>query len=161
MAFKVGDRVKVATREVNADDAKTQLYFEYFAGLTGSVDTMFDDGSICIKVDLESLTEAARDRHAAMQEAERRKWLDGLSGEARSRLTPEQQQLTISYKILVDKKDLEPLKGGEPSKPSASKKPSAKAEAPKEEGEPPPTRVSEQDLAAKEEEHLRSLQQDK
>ena len=176
MALKVGDRVRVVSREVNADDAKTELYFEYFGGLTGAVDSVFDDGSICVNVDLDSLTEAARDRHLAMQEAERQKWLDGLSGEARSRLTPEQQQLKMSYKILVDKKDLEPIKGGEPSarpkppstsapakpigeaKPASPKPASPKAEREDDVEEPPPQRLSEADLAAKEEEFLRSLQ---
>ena len=180
MALKVGDRVKVVTREVNAEDAKTGLYFVYFGGLTGAVDTVFDDDSICVNVDLDSLTEAARDRHLALQEAERQKWIDSLSAEARSRLTPEQQQLKMSYKILVGKNDLEPIKGGEPSakpkppaasatakpaseakdsKPADGKQSSAKAEPEDDVEEPPPQRLSEADLAAKEEEFLRSLKQ--
>ena len=89
-SFKAGDRVRLAARQVTAEDEKSGLYYSYFAELTGAVDMVYGDGSVCVSVDLESLSEQARDRHLAMQEAERKKWLEGLSGEARNRLTPEQ-----------------------------------------------------------------------
>lgn len=187
-AFKAGDRVQVASREVTPDDEKSGLYYAYFGGLTGSVDTVYDDGSVCVDVDLESLSHAARDRHIAMQEAERKKWLEALSGEARNRLSPEQKQLKLSYKILTSNKDVEPLKGGKPgggkraeksagaasdeASPSDHKGP-ARAPEPEqvsesdtpsdrrssgEDDQPPPKRVSAEDLAKAEEEYLRSLQ---
>ncbi len=175
MAFKAGDRVKIAAREVTADDEKSGLYYSYFGGLTGAVDAIYGDGSICVNVDLESLTAQARDRHLEMQEAERKKWLDGLSGEARNRLTPEQRQLKLSYKVLVSKNDLEPAKGGKPEGGKKSAKPAEKTEDdapsarkgparapdPKQapgEDEPPTRRPSAEDLAKAEEEHLKSLQ---
>lgn len=125
-SFKAGDKVRLASREVNADDEKNGLYYSYFAGLTGAVDTVYGDGSVCVDVDLESLGEKARSRHLAMQEAERKRWLEGLSGEARNRLTPEQKQLRLSYKILASQKDLEALKGGKPGggKRAAASEPS-------------------------------------
>ena len=172
MAFRAGDRVRLLAREVTADDEKSGLYYSYFAGLTGAVDTIYSDGSVCVNVDLESLSEQARDRHMAMQEAERKKWLDGLSGEARSRLTPEQKQLTLSYKILASNKDLEPAKSGEPggserqpkarssdTAPAADRGP-ARAPEPKrarEKDQPPPRRPSPEDLSKAEEEYLKSL----
>lgn len=114
-SVKAGDRVRLVQREVTAEDLKTGLYYEYFGGLTGTVDRAYDDRSVCIDVDLDSLEQAARDRHVAMQEAEKKRWLDSLGQEARSRLTPEQQRLTMSYKILVNGKDLEPFSGPRPS----------------------------------------------
>jgi len=173
-SLSAGDRVEIQAREVNADDEKSGLYYSYFGGLTGTVDTVYDDGSVCVDVDLESLSQEARDRHLAMQEGERKKWLDGLSGEARNRLTPEQKQLKLSYKILVSKKDVIQTKGGKPGggksrsksvaedsdAPSAAPKGPARAPEPEARAEEPaPKRVSEDDISKAEEEYLRSLQE--
>lgn len=172
--LSAGDRVQIQTREITADDEKNGLYYSYFGGLTGTVDATYDDGSVCVDVDLESLSQDARARHLAMQEAERKKWLDGLSGEARNRLTPEQKQLKLSYKILVAKSDLTPSKGGKPTgkksqpkdeaetsdaSPAASKGPARAPEPAPIEESAVPRRVSEDDLARAEEEYLRSLQE--
>lgn len=171
-ATKAGDRVIVTQREVTADDLKSGLYYAYFGGLTGTVDRVYDDESACVDVDLESLTQAAQDRHHAMQEAEKKRWMDSLSQDVRSRLTPEQQKLKMSYKILLSKKDLEPFAGGKPSKKDAAEaKPKAdstakEAEQPKKEPPPPqeesaaeeaPKRLSEADLEAQEQAFLDSL----
>jgi hypothetical protein len=168
--LKVGDTVQVKTREVTSDDIKSSLYFAYFGGLVGSIDRIYDDGSVCVDIDIDSLTEDARKRHLETQEAERKRWLDGLSGEARNRLTEDQKKLTISYKLLVSKNDLEPTKGpkkkaGKTAEKSESNKDSAagnegpaRAPDPGEVIDQPIKRLSEADLAAKEEEFLRSLQ---
>jgi hypothetical protein len=186
-SFKAGDRIQLATRELSPDDEKNGLYYSYFGGLTGSVDTVYDDGSVCIDVDLEALSAAARDRHLAMQEAERKKWLEGLSGEARNRLTPEQKQLKLSYKILASVKDLEPHKGpkpttgkkaakaeeagGEDASPAAPKGParapepaeasqtvpSAAEQSAEDDDDFAPRRPSAEDLAKAEEDYLKSL----
>ena len=119
-AFKVGDAVRVVTRDVTKEDEESGLYYAYFGGLAGTVDKVYDDGSVCVDVDLESLTEDMRKRHLEMQEDERKRWLNGLSGEVRNRLTADQRQLTISYRILVSKKDLEKDKGGKPKSGKAN-----------------------------------------
>lgn len=186
-AIKAGDRVRIVTREATSEDAKTGLYYAYFGGLTGTVDRVYDDDSVCVEIDLESLNDEMRERHLAMQEAERQRWISNLSDEVRNRLTPEQKQLKMSYKLLVSKKDIESYKGGKPKSEakseaedsesdSSSKKgpaspgPSAHARAArggagggagKSEGsgdEPAPKRLSEADLSAAEEEFLRSRQ---
>ncbi len=113
-AIKVGDRVKIVAREVKSEDSKSGLYYSYFGGLTGSVDRIYDDGSVCVDVDLDSLSDEIRSRHLAMQETEQQRWLASLSDEVRSRLTAEQRQLKMSYRILVSKNDLEPLKSDKP-----------------------------------------------
>lgn len=186
--LKAGNKVQMTSREVTPEDEKSGLYYSYFGGLTGVVDTVYNDGTVCVDVDLESLSPAARDRHLAMQESERKKWLEGLSGEARNRLTPEQKQLKLSYKILASKKDVEPLKGGKPSggkqaekateasadeaSPSAHKGPARAPEPeqgsqqsagvadslPADDDQPAQRRVSADDLTKAEEEYLRSLQ---
>jgi hypothetical protein len=113
-AIKAGDRVKVVSREVTNEDSKSGLYYSYFGGLTGSVDRIYDDGSVCIDVDLDSLSDEIRTRHLAMQETEQQRWLSSLSDEVRNRLTAEQKQLKMSYRILVSKNDLEPIGSGKP-----------------------------------------------
>lgn len=185
-SFKAGDRVQLVIREVTSEDEKNGLYYSYFGGLTGSVDAVYGDSSACVDVDLDSLSPAARDRHLAMQEAERKKWLEGLSGEARNRLTPEQKQLKLSYKILASIKDLEANKGPKPNgnkktakaeeaggedaspaapkgparapEPEAASQPAPIAEQPVEDDDFAPRRPSAEDLAKAEEEYLKSLQ---
>jgi ribosomal protein L21E len=180
-AFKAGDRVRIVTRDVTPEDVKSQLYFAYFGGLTGTVDRTYDD-TVCVDVDLQSLTDEMRDRHLSMQEAERQRWISNLSDEVRNRLSAEQKQLRMSYRILVSKKDLETYKDDKPQgearpeatkpsgdteskKGSASPGPSARTDAasvpasPKvEKDSEPPKRLSEADLSAAEEEFLRSRQ---
>jgi len=174
-SFKTGDGVTIKTREVTPDDSKTGLYYQYFGGLIGTVDRVYDDGSICVDVDIETLSDEARKRHLAMQEAERRRWLESLSGEARSRLNEEQRRLKISYKLLVSKKDLESRKGdtstaGTTGKSGASDKAPKSSEDPsdapapvkraaKPSDEEPVKRLTEADLEAREQEFLRSLQE--
>jgi len=187
-SFKSGDRVRVVTRDVTPEDPKSGLYFAYLGGLTGSVDRVYDDGSVCVDVDIEALGEEVRERHLAMQEAERTKWLAGLSDEVRNRLTAEQKQLKMSYRILVSHRDLEPHKGPKPSgakpetktesRPRADQSadapnPPQEARASLQQGaaapkvpkpppeEKPPRRLSEADLSAAEEAFLRSRTQGK
>ena len=102
-----GSPVCIKERPVTPDDTRSGLYYQYFSGLKGKVDRAYDDGSVCLDIDLESLPEAARKRHLGIQDAEKKKWLNSLSDEARNRLTSEQKQLKISYKILVHKNDVE------------------------------------------------------
>ncbi|MCX8053283.1 MAG: hypothetical protein N3B12_05705 [Armatimonadetes bacterium] len=182
MAIKAGDRITIVTREVIPEDAKTGLYYSYFGGLTGKVDRVYPDGSVCIDVDLDSLGEEMRRRHLEMQEAERKRWLESLSDEVRNRLTNEQKELKMSYRILVSKEDVQVIKGDKAAaerKSDATKlsdtstrqdrKKAESASAPvttqaepkpkRTPKEPEPHRLSEADLDAKEEEFLRSRKQ--
>ncbi len=193
-AVKAGDRVQIVTREVTNEDQKSGLYYSYFGGLTGTVDRVYDDNTVCIDIDLDSLSEETRERHLQMQENQRKKWLDSLSGEVRNRLTAEQKQLRISYKLLVGHNDVVPYKGDKPrsdkksTKTESGDESSAANEGPARAPEPgagqkdgPPAveevqeqvtearsakkaaeeasrRLSEADLAAREEEYLKQIQ---
>ena len=110
MALTTGNKVVIKTRDVTDSDITSGLYFSYFGGLTGVVDRIYDDDSVCIDVDLDSLGKEARQRHKEMQEAENKRWLNSISADLRKKLTPEQKKLTISYKILVSKNDLDVVK---------------------------------------------------
>ena len=133
MKFKEGEYVKIVDREVTPTDVKSGNYYPYFRGLAGVVDKIYDT-EVCLKVDLDTLPEKILKRHMEIQESMKRKWLNGLSGEARTRLTPEEKQFNLSYTILVQAVDLEKSKPGDKPKPETVKsaKPvEAAAEEPK------------------------------
>jgi hypothetical protein len=165
--IKTGDRVAIVTRDVTTEDTKNGLYFSYFGALAGTVDRFYDDGCVCVDIDLESLTDDMRERHQEMQEIERQRWLTNLSDEARNRLNAEQKKLKMSYKILVSKKDIEPDKPakGRNSKTSdlqetqsPARKPADKPDSSETAKKTAPKRLSEADLSAAEEEFIRSRQ---
>ncbi len=152
-SLKPGDRVTIVQRECTAEDAKTGLYYEYFAGLTGSVDRTYPDGSVCVIVDLESLPTSIRDRHLKVQKQERDRWLHGLSDEVRNRLTGEQKQLKMSYNILASSADLTPLAEEKAAKPAKAAEPVVEDDV------PTPHRLTEAELEAQEEQFLKLKQE--
>lgn len=111
MKFKAGDYVKVVVREVTQSDLKSGLFYPHFCGLAGTVDRIYDD-QVCVRIDPDSLPEDIRNRHFDIQESIKRKWLNGLSGEARNKLTPEEKQFDLAYTILVRSNDLVKAKPG-------------------------------------------------
>jgi hypothetical protein len=112
MAFKEGDCVTIIGREVTAADLKSGLYYQHFSGLAGTVDRIYGS-EVCVNVEPESLPEDVLKRHTEIQESIRRKWLNGLSGEARHRLTPEERQFNLAYTILIHEGDLSKAKKGD------------------------------------------------
>lgn len=141
---KSGDNVKIIKREVTPEDTKSGLYYSFFGDLIGKVDRVYDDGSVSVDIDINSLTRDMREMHLGIQEAEHKRWLDNLSEEMRRRLTKEQKQLTMSYMVLVGVKDLVPYNGPKPIADDCSK----------DEGEQ--KRLSSADLDAAEEDFLKS-----
>lgn len=145
--FKEGDYVKIITREASASDMRNRTYYPFFGGLAGIVDKIYDE-EICLKVDLDTLPHDMLARHNSVQDSIRRKWLDGLSGEARNKLSAEDKKFELAYTMLVQSADLEKAKQGEVVR-AASKavKPEAQKEA-------PIKSVTSKDLEAAEEEFL-------
>jgi hypothetical protein len=129
MRFNEGDYVKVIQREATPADAKNRSFFPYFCGLAGTVDKIYNDG-ICLKVDFQSLPEDILKRHLETQEAIKRRWLEGLSGEARNKLTAEEKKFSLSYTLLVQPDDLENAVRPVPSADEAPEKLSSKASQP-------------------------------
>jgi len=117
--LKEGDRVRVRERAVTVSDVKSGLYFAHFPGLTGTIEKIYEGQEACVDVDLESLPPSVRARHQEIESDMRRKWLDGLSDEARNRLSEAEKQFHLKYAILVQVSDLEPFKGGAARQPAA------------------------------------------
>lgn len=114
MRLKEGDYVKVIRRECTPADIKNKTYYPFFGGLAGTVDKVYDK-EICIKVDPETVPQDMLKRHLDIQDSIKRKWLNGLSGEARNRLTPEEKRFQLAYTILVQADDLEKASPGKPA----------------------------------------------
>ena len=108
-ALQAGAAVEIVARAAGPEDVKSGLYFDYFAGLRGTVRKHYDDDTVAVIVDTASLPDQMRKRHQTQQETARTKWLDGLSDEARRKLTDREQQFSLSYTLLLVAPDLIPL----------------------------------------------------
>ena len=105
--FKEGDRVRVADREATAEDAKSGMFHNHFRGLTGTIQKLYSaTNEVVVIVDQDKLQEGIATRHLEMQEQMKNKWLDGLSDEARNRLTPKEREFNLRYTVLVSLSDL-------------------------------------------------------
>ena len=105
-AFLEGERVEIVDREANADDVKSGLFYNFFRGLTGTVQKVYTTDEIAVEVEQESLPDPIANRHTDVQENMKAKWLDGLSEEAKNRLTDKERDFKLRYTLLVHAKDL-------------------------------------------------------
>jgi hypothetical protein len=151
---KEGDRVRVITREQSEDDTKTNLYFNFYGGLTGTVAKIYNDNEVAIEIEPESLTKDVRKRHDDVRDQMKTKWLDGLSEEGRSKLTEREKDFNLRYRILVRMGDLE--KAG--PRPAAAVRASQSAAPPAPAPVVEPQRKTLAELEAAEEEELRRRQ---
>jgi hypothetical protein len=159
-SFKTGDRVRIIEREVTTADVKSQLYYEYFRNLVGVVEHVYDDDTISLKVDLDSLPVDIEKRHHEVEASAQRRWMSNISEEQKDKLSEKEKLVTMSYNILVSTKDLEPAKGKAKPRPKADEpilqSPDAgeKGSTRKPAAEKRPT---ESDIEKAEEEYLKSI----
>ena len=106
-AFKEGDRVRIASRTATEDDAKAGTYYAHYAGLTGTVQKVYNKGEVAVEVEHDSLTKDLRKRHEDVRDQMKTKWIEGLSEEGRSRLTEREKDFNLRYVVLVAMSDLE------------------------------------------------------
>lgn len=106
-----GDRIQVIDRDATADDVKSQLFYNHFRGLIGRIQKVYPGDEIAVEVELESLPEPVLQRHSDVQQQMKNKWLDGLSEEARNRLTDREKDFRLHYTMLVKAADLERADG--------------------------------------------------
>lgn len=106
--FKEGDRVQIVTREQTNGDVKGRSYYPFMGGLRGTIYRLYSDGRAAVQIDPDSLPETVLTRHVEAQERMKNRWIEGLSEEARSRLTPEEREFHLNYVLLVSLEDLQP-----------------------------------------------------
>jgi hypothetical protein len=112
-----GDAVQIQSRDVLPADIKSQLYFDHYKGLAGTVTKIYPDDSAVVTIDPESLPADIAKRHHDGSESLRLDWLGKLSDEARNRLSATEKRFNLRYTVLVGVSDLVPVKGGAPAKP--------------------------------------------
>lgn len=122
-AFNEGERVEIVDREANAEDVKSGLFYNFFRGLTGTVQKVYSTDEIAVEIEQESLSDAVATRHIEVQETMKAKWLDGLSEEAKNRLTDKERDFKLRYTLLVHVKDLKAPSG--PAIPAGTRATSA------------------------------------
>lgn len=105
--ISTGDTVTVAKREQTPADIKSGLYYPHYGGLSGTILKVYGDEA-SILVDRDTMTTELRKRHEENEKSMKAKWLDGLSEEARNRLTGAEKKFSLNYAILVAVADLAP-----------------------------------------------------
>ena len=128
--FKEGDRVQIRARDAQGKEAHEGRYAPHLANAVGTVLKVYAPQEIAVDLDLESLPEAIRQRHAEQQTRMHERWLNSLSEEARNRLTDDERAFHLRYVALLAEDDLLPLKASAKSAPASQAKPTADA-APK------------------------------
>lgn len=123
--IKEGDRVQIADRAATADDVKSGLFYNHFRGLTGTVQKLYSTEEVSVQIELEALPEAIATRHRDVQEQMKSKWLDGLSEEARNRLTDQERDFRLHYTILVAPADIVSATGKAKTPPPIAESPAA------------------------------------
>ena len=104
--WKEGERVQIVDRDATADDIKSGLFYNHFRGLTGTVQKLYGEEA-AIEIESQSLLDNVVTRHEDVQEQMKTKWLDGLSEDAKSRLSNEEKDFRLRYTVLIAVKDLQ------------------------------------------------------
>jgi ribosomal protein L21E len=107
MKFKEGDQVRIITREPTLEDKKDHRYYTHMAGLTGSVENVYGDADIAVRIDVNSLGKISKDVHKQATMRMRQKFTDGVSEIQRKELTKEELEFDTHFMLLVHTADLE------------------------------------------------------
>ena len=103
-----GEAVQIADRETGSADTKSGLFYPHYRNLQGTIGKVYADGTAAVDVDAASLPADIRARHESGTGAMRQKWLDGLSDEARNKLSAAEKKFSLRYTVLVSQADLSP-----------------------------------------------------
>jgi len=96
--WKEGDRVRIKTRPVTEEDRKTNRYFDHMAGLVGTVQNIYSETEIAVKIDEGCMSPVTAEE----------KFIGSVSEEQRKQLTKEELEFNAHYVQLVVSADLEP-----------------------------------------------------
>jgi hypothetical protein len=112
ISLNSGDHVRIVDAQPGTPDAKALVYYDYYRNLTGTVVKAYDDGTVAISVDRDSLPAEIRTRHEDSERMQRDRWLNNLSDEDRNRLTEKEKSFSLRYTVLVATKHVVPEKPG-------------------------------------------------
>jgi len=105
--WKEGDRVRIVTRPVDEDDRKSSRYYDHMAGLVGTVQNIYSDAEIAVKIDPEFMTKITGEVQKEATLRMREKFLSNISEEQKKQLTKEELEFEAHYVQLVQARDLE------------------------------------------------------
>jgi hypothetical protein len=105
--WKEDDRVRIVSRPVTADDRKNNRYYEHMAGQVGTVQAVFSQEEVAVRVDPTSLSKVAAVVHKEATKRMLDRFLQNTSEEQKGKLTPEELNFTANYVLLVRGEDLE------------------------------------------------------
>lgn len=105
--WKEGDRAKIVTRPVTEEDRKTNRYFDHMAGLPGTVQNVYGDDQIAVRIDFDALNPVTAKLQKTSITRMRDKFVKGVSDEQRKQLTKEELEFDANFMLLVRSVDLE------------------------------------------------------
>ena len=105
--WKEGDLVRVISREVTDEDRKKNRYFEHMAGLKGTIENVYSDLEIAVRVEPESMSKITRDVHTTATQRMKDKFLESLPQEQKRNLSEAELDFKAQYVLLVQETDLE------------------------------------------------------
>lgn len=109
MAIKEGDRVRIVTRPVTAEDRKNQSYYAHMAGLEGTVQNIYAKQEIAVRVDPQVMVDPTKRIHGEATKRMRERFVSEVGEAARSQLTDEEIKFPVNYMMLVRETDLEKI----------------------------------------------------
>jgi hypothetical protein len=104
--WKPGVRARVKTRPVTDDDRKNNRYFDHMAGLSGTIQQVYEDG-VALVVEPASMSSVTADVHKTATQRMRDKFLGQISEEQKKQYTKEELDFNANYVLLVQESDLE------------------------------------------------------
>lgn len=105
--WKEGDRVRVVSRPVTDEDRKANRYYDHMGGLLGTVQNVYAEDEIAIRVDPATMSTVTANVHKTAVDRMRTKFLESVGEEQKKSLTPEELNFDANYVLLVRSADLE------------------------------------------------------
>jgi ribosomal protein L21E len=105
--WKEGDRVRIVARPVAEEDLKSSRYYDHMSGLVGTVQNIYSDTEIAVKIDPEFMTKITAEVQKEATMRMREKFLTNATEEQKKQFTKEEMEFDAHYVQLVQSKDLE------------------------------------------------------
>lgn len=99
----------MTTREVTAKDREENRYYTHMAGLTGTVQNVYSEDEIAVKMDLDALGKVVESVHSTATTRMRDQFTNNMTEDQRKQLTKEELAFTPHYVLLVRSSDLEAI----------------------------------------------------
>lgn len=109
MAFEKGNKVQIIERDVTEEDKKSGRYYSHMSGLRGTIQNIYSEDEVAVKVDIDSLDKIIAGVHKEASMRMRQKFLGAISEEQKSMLSSEELNFTPHYMLLVKSSDLQKI----------------------------------------------------